>query len=322
MKRVLSGMQPSGKPHLGNYLGAMRQHIAMQEKYECFYFIANYHALTTVRDPEKMREMSLNLAIDYLALGLDPKKTIFFQQSDVPEVTELTWILDCITNMGLLERAHAWKDATEKGKKEKTVGLFNYPVLMAADILIYQSDIVPVGKDQKQHVEIARDIAGNFNNIFGETFKLPEPVIEDAVATVPGTDGEKMSKSYGNTIDIFAEEKELKKQVMGIITDSTPLEKPKDTKTCTVFKLYSQVASESEIKGLEDKYKSGGFGYGDAKKLLYERLLEHLSPFRQKRIDLEKKKDYVKEVLFEGGKRASSEAKKTLDIVRKKIGIN
>lgn len=314
-------MQPSGKPHLGNYLGAMRQHIAMQEKYECFYFIANYHALTTVRNPEKMQEMSLGLALDYLALGLNPEKTTFFMQSDVPEVTELTWILDCITNMGLLERAHAWKDATEKGKKEKTVGLFNYPVLMAADILIYQSDIVPVGKDQKQHVEMARDIAGSFNNIFGETFKLPEPLIKDEVATVPGTNGEKMSKSYGNTIDIFAEEKELKKQVMGITTDSTPLEKPKDPKTCTVFKLYSLIASESEIKGLEDKYKSGGFGYGDAKKLLYERLLKHLSPFRQKRIDLEKKKDYVKEVLFEGRKRASSEAKKTLDIVREKIGI-
>jgi tryptophanyl-tRNA synthetase len=273
MKRILSGVQPSGKPHIGNYLGAIRQHIEMQKDYECFLFIADLHALTTVRDAELMRKQSYELAVAYLALGLDPKKTAFFKQSSLPEHAELCWIFDCITKMPFIERAHAWKDAQAKGKKEVTVGLFNYPVLMSADILLYQPDLVPVGKDQKQHVEIARDIATNFNQTFGETFKLPDAFIKEDVAVVPGTDGQKMSKSYGNTIDLFGTDAELKKQVMGIITDSTPLEDPKDPETCNVFKLYKLFADKKEIQELAAKYKAGGMGYGDAKKTLLSKLM-------------------------------------------------
>ncbi|MBI2453476.1 tryptophan--tRNA ligase [Candidatus Peregrinibacteria bacterium] len=321
--RVLSGMQPSGSPHLGNYLGAMKQHIELQNKHdECFYFIANYHALTTVRDPKKLKEMSFELAVDYLSLGLDPKKSVFFRQSDIPEHTELTWIFDCITPMGLLERSHAWKDAKTKGKKEATVGLFNYPVLMAVDILMYHPHIVPVGKDQKQHVEIARDIATHFNMIFGTTFTLPEAMIKEKIAVIPGTNGEKMSKSYGNTIDIFAPEDVLKKQVMGIITDSIPLEKPKDPDKCTVFKLYSLLATKNEIQSLKEKYLRGGFGYGDAKKLLFEKILEELRPYRKAREKILKDKSSVEKILKEGAEKAKEIAEKTTLDVRRKVGLS
>lgn len=320
MKRILSGVQPSGRPHIGNYLGAIRQHIAMQKDHECYLFIADLHALTTVRDPELMRRQTYELAVAYLSLGLDPNKTAFFKQSALPEHAELCWIFDCITKMPFLERAHAWKDAQAKGKKEVTVGLFNYPILMSADILLYQPDIVPVGKDQKQHVEIARDIATNFNQTFGETFKLPEPLIKEDVAVVPGTDGQKMSKSYGNTIDLFGTDVELKKQVMGIITDSTPLEESKNPETCNVFKLYKLFANKKEIEELAEKYKAGGFGYGDAKKTLLSKLMEYFADARQKYNEILPKKDYVYDVLEDGAKRAKKVAANTLEMAKKKIG--
>lgn len=320
MKRILSGVQPSGKPHIGNYLGAIRQHIAMQKDYECFLFIADLHALTTVRDAELMRQQTYELAVTYLALGLDPNKTAFFKQSDLPEHAELCWIFDCITKMPFLERAHAWKDAQVKGKKEVTVGLFNYPILMSADILLYQPDIVPVGKDQKQHVEIARDIAINFNSTFGETFKLPEPFIKEDVAVVPGTDGQKMSKSYGNTVDLFGTDAELKKQVMSIVTDSTPIEAPKDPSKCHVFQIYKLFGNKAEVEELSAKYKSGGLGYGDAKKILLNKLLEYFAAARAKYSEILPKKDYVYGVLEEGAKKAKIVASTTLETAKKKIG--
>ncbi|EKD93274.1 MAG: hypothetical protein ACD_28C00189G0005 [uncultured bacterium] len=321
MKRVLSGIQSSGQPHLGNYFGAMKRHVEGQSQYESLIFIANYHALTTVRDPELLRKLTLDLAIDYLAIGLDPEKTIFFRQSDLPELHELAWIFSCITSMGLLERSHAWKDAKAKGKKEATVGLFTYPMLMAVDILIYKPNLVPVGKDQKQHVEMTRDIAEKFNHTFGETFPLPEPDIDESVQTVIGTDGEKMSKSYGNTISLFATDTEIKNQIMGIVTDSTPLEAPKNPDKCNVFQLYSHLANPQEIATLRDKYITGGFGFGDAKKLLLQKWHDTFDPFREKRFELEKNLDYVEEVLQSGAKKARSIAKTTLDEVRAKVGF-
>jgi tryptophanyl-tRNA synthetase len=322
-KRILSGVQPSGNPHLGNYLGAMKNHIAMQNDFESFIFIADLHTLTTVRDGKKLSELIIELAVDYLALGLDPEKTVFFRQSDLYEHVELAWILNCVTPVNMLEQAHAYKDSVAKGLKDSTAGLFTYPVLMAADILIYKPDLVPVGADQKQHVEIARDIAGKFNNIYGDVLKLPEPYIPEAVAYIVGTDGSsKMSKSYGNVIDIFADEPILKKQVMGIVTDSTPLETPKDPDKDTVFKFYTYFAAENERKELADKYRNGGFGYGDAKKLLLSKILEYFKPFREKRIELKKDLTYVKSVLKNGAERAREVAAKTLDKVREATGLN
>lgn len=320
MKRILSGVQPSGRPHLGNYLGAIRQHIEMQKNFEAYLFIADLHALTTVKDAVLMKEQTYDLAVSYLALGLDPNKTVFFKQSDLSEHAELCWIFDCMIKMSFLERAHAWKDALNKGKKEATVGLFNYPILQAADILLYQPDLVPVGQDQKQHVEMTRDIAITFNNTFGETFKIPEPHIKEEVAIVPGTDGQKMSKSYGNTIEIFAEESILKKQIMGIVTDSTPLEKPKDPDKCNVFQIYKLIATKKEFSELKEKYLKGGFGYGDAKKLLLQKILEHFSESRKKYKELFAKKDYVYGVLEEGAKKAKIVSSKTLEEVKKRIG--
>lgn len=322
MKTIFSGIQPSGTPHLGNYLGAMRNTVTMQNKFHCRIFIADLHALTTVRDPKKMREATLEIVIDYLALGLDPEKTIFFRQSDVPAHTELAWILSCQTPAGLLERAHAYKDAIAKGTKEATAGLLFYPVLMAADILLYQPDLVPVGKDQKQHIEIARDLAIKFNHHFGETFKLPEEYTPEDVGTIIGTDGEqKMSKSYGNTIDFFAEESILKKQVMGIKTDSTPLEKPKNPETCAVFKLYRYFSSPEEQNTLAEKYRQGGFGYGEAKRILLQKILEYFGPYRKKRIELQSDLSYVEQVLKEGAKKAQDIANSTLHMVKKRVGI-
>lgn len=324
MERVLSGMQPSGNPHLGNYLGAMRQHVEFSKNpdYECFYFIADLHALTTVRDGDILRKLSHELALDYLALGLDTDKTVFFRQSDVPEVTELAWILDCLAPMGLLERAHAWKDAQAKGNKEATVGLFNYPVLMAADILIYGSQIVPVGQDQKQHVEIARDLAGKFNQHYGETLVLPEPLIKKEVAVVPGVDGQKMSKSYGNVIEIFADAGTLKKQVMGIKTDSKGVSEQKDPKTCLPYLLYQHLASVQEQKDLESKLKEGGMGYAELKTILLEKLLAYFGVARERRLELETKKNYVNDILHDGGKKARKKARETMEKVREKIGLS
>lgn len=319
-KRVLSGVQPSGHPHLGNYLGAMRRHIEMQEEYECFLFIADLHALTTVKDADLMKAQTYELAAAYLALGLDPEKTVFFKQSAISEHAELCWIFDCLVTVPFLERAHAWKDAKNKGVKEATMGLFNYPVLQAADILLYKPDLVPVGKDQKQHIEMTRDIATTFNNLFGETFKLPDPEIKEEVAVVPGTDGQKMSKSYGNTIDLFAPENDLKKQVMGIVTDSSPVEDPKNPDKCNVFQIYKLLASPEETKDVENKYRQGGFGYGEAKKLLLQKILSNFEQSRNKYEKLIGKTDFITQILEEGAKKAKSIAISTLDEVKEKTG--
>jgi tryptophanyl-tRNA synthetase len=320
--RILSGVQPSGKLHLGNYFGAIKQHIALQEipNAERFYFIADYHALTTVQDAAKLREYVQGVAIDYLALGLDPEKSVFFRQSDVPEVQELSWLLATVTGMGLLERAHSFKDKIAKGIKP-SVGLFYYPVLMAADILIYKSNQVPVGQDQIQHIEMTQDMAGYFNATFKkEVFVRPEGKLS-TTPKVPGTDGEKMSKSYGNTIDLQASEKELKKVVMSVKTDSTPVEQPKNPDTDNVFALYSLFASDVEKAALAARYKAGGMGYGDAKKLLLEKVVTHFAPYRQKREELLAKPDYVNQVLANGAAKARAVAKATLDEAKQACGL-
>lgn len=320
-KRILSGVQPTGMPHLGNYFGAMKHHVEMQNDFESFIFIADLHSLTSVRNPKILQELIIGLATDYLALGLDPDKTVFFRQSDVKEHTELTWILNCVTPVSMLEQAHAYKDAVAKGSKDATAGLLDYPVLMSVDILLYKPDLVPVGKDQKQHVEITRDIAGKFNNIYGETFKLPEPHIHKDFGYIIGTDGEKMSKSYGNVIEIFADEKKLKKQVMGIVTDSTPVESPKDPEKDNVFKIYSYFASEEEKKSLAEKYFAGGYGYGDTKKLLLEKILKHFKSYRDEHAKLKANTDYIKDVLKKGTEKAKEVAGKTMEDVREKVGL-
>jgi tryptophanyl-tRNA synthetase len=319
-KRVLSGVQPSGKLHLGNYFGAIRQHIALQEDHECFFFIADYHALTSLHDPEQLRANVHDVAVSYLALGLDPAKVAFFRQVDVPEVTELAWILSCVTGMGLLERAHSYKDKIARGLSP-SVGLFTYPALMAADILIYRSHLVPVGQDQVQHIEMTRDMAGYFHQCFNTTvFPLPNYKL-DVAASVPGIDGKKMSKSYGNTIEIFAEGKALKKTVMSIVTDSTPLEAPKDPDKCNVFALYRLFAAEAEQKDLAEKYRAGGLGYGAAKTLLYEKIEAYFAPARQRRQELLKDPGFVEDVLRQGAARARAEAQVTMDLVRKAVGL-
>src|SRR5438874_6911328 len=275
-KRIMSDVQPSGKLHLGNYFGAIKQHIALQDEAECFYFIADYHALTTVQDAQVLSENVHDVAVTYLALGLDPDKAVFFRQSDVPEVTELTWILSTVTNMGLLERAVSYKEKTEKGI-EASVGLFAYPMLMASDILIYRSHLVPVGKDQVQHIEMTQDIAGRFNRAYGNVFPIPNYRL-DKESKVPGTDGQKMSKSYGNTIEIFAEGKPLKKTVMSIVTDSKPVADPKDPEHCNVFALYSLFATEAERTAMAERYRAGRMGYAVAKERLWEKINAHFQP--------------------------------------------
>src|SRR5436305_8560221 len=280
--RILSGIQPSGVLHIGNYFGMIRPAIALQTEGEAFYFIANYHALTSVRNPDQLRENSRGVAIDFLACGFDPDHGTLFLQSDVPQVAELEWILSTVAPMGLLERAHSYKDKLSRGMAA-SAGLFTYPVLMAADILIYDSDIVPVGKDQKQHIEITRDLAVKMNETYGELFKLPEPRIQPQTETVPGIDGQIMSKSYGNTIDIFGEEDETRKRVMSIVTDSTPLEAPKAPARSTIFQLYSLFASNNEIADMRERFQRGGTGYGDFKKQLFAKLWEYFAPMRKRR---------------------------------------
>ena len=318
--RILSGIQPSGKLHLGNYFGMMKPALQLQERGETFLFIANYHALTTVSDPVRLREDTYDVALDFLACGLDPKRTVFFRQSDVPEVTELTWLLSTITPMGLLERCHSYKDKLAKGIAPMH-GLFAYPVLMAADILIYQSNVVPVGRDQKQHVEVTRDIAIKFNNQYGTVFTIPEPSIQEDVAVVPGLDGQKMSKSYGNTIELFGDPKETKARIARIVTDSTPLEAPKNPDTCNIFALYKLFATPEEREALAAKYRAGNFGYGHAKKALLEAFEAKFAPLRQKREELAKNRDYVESVLADGATRARAEARKTLKAARQAMGI-
>ena len=319
--RILSGIQPSGVLHIGNYFGMIQRGIALQTEGEAFYFIANYHALTSVRDPDALRENSRRVAVDFLACGFDPERGALFMQSDVPQVTELTWILSTVAPMGLLERAHSYKDKLARGMPA-TVGLFSYPVLMAADILIYDSDVVPVGKDQKQHIEITRDLAVKMNETFGNVFKLPEPRIHAATETVPGIDGLKMSKSYGNTIDIFGDEKEMRKKVMSIVTDSKPVEAPKDHATSTIFQLYSLFASKNEIAEMRERFRKGGTGYGDFKKQLFEKLWEYFSPMRKRREKILADKLYVDSVLVRGARRANEIANDVMTRVRSAVGLN
>jgi tryptophanyl-tRNA synthetase len=319
--RVLSGIQPSGKLHIGNFFGAMRQHLQLQAKHESFYFIADYHALTSNPNPADIPGNVLDVAMDYMALGLDTEKTVFWCQSDVPEVTELTWLLSCITPMGLLQRCTSYKDKVAQGLSANH-GLFAYPVLQAADILIFNSNLVPVGADQKQHIEVTRDIAGYFNNTYGETFVIPEEHIIESVAVVPGIDGRKMSKSYGNTIEIFEPQSSVKKKVMKIVTDSTPVEEPKDPSKCNVFALLKLVASAEELSQWENRYRSGGMGYGEAKKRLAELLIEYFEPYRQKRAEMENNKDMVKEMLAKGAQRAKAIASQTLVKARKAVGLD
>ena len=318
--RILSGIQASGLLHIGNYFGMMRPAIALQAEGEAFYFIADYHALTTVRDPKALRENTRRVALDFLACGLDPERAALFQQSDVPQVTELAWILSTVAPMGLLERSHSYKDKLARGLAA-TVGLFNYPVLMAADILMYDSDLVPVGKDQKQHIEITRDLAVKVNDTFGEIFKLPEARIQAATEVVPGIDGQKMSKSYGNNIDIFGDEKETRKRVMSIVTDSTPVDAPKDPAKSIIFKLYSLVASKDEIAKMRDQFLKGGAGYGDFKKQLFDKLWEYFAAMRKRREEILSDKSYIDNVLARGAERANGVADQVMQRVRNAVGL-
>ncbi len=318
--RILSGIQPSGVLHIGNYFGMMRPGIALQAEGEAFYFIADYHALTSLRNPKALRENSRRVALDFLACGLDPERAALFRQSDVPQVTELAWILATVAPMGLLERAHSYKDKVARGMTA-SAGLFNYPVLMAADILIYDSDIVPVGKDQKQHIEITRDLAVKMNETYGEIFKLPEPRIQTATEVVPGIDGQKMSKSYGNNIDIFGDEDETRKRAMSIVTDSTPLEAPKDPARSTIFQLYSLFASNNEIADMRERFQRGGTGYGDFKKQLFAKLWEYFAPMRKRREEILADKSYIDNVLDRGAKRANRVANQVMQRVRGAVGL-
>ena len=318
--RVLSGIQPSGKLHLGNYLGAMRQHIELQDGHEGFYFIANYHSLTTVQNSDTLRKWTVDVALDYLAMGLDPERVALFRQSDIPEVVELAWLLATVTGKGLLERATSYKDKIAKGLSP-SMGLFCYPILMAADILIYRSDLVPVGKDQVQHVEMTQDMAGYFNTTFGrEVFKRPEPKLNEALI-VPGVDGQKMSKSYGNAIDLFDTPQRTRKRIMSIKTDSTPVEAPKNTETCNVFLLYKLMATRDEITALDERYRAGGMGYGEAKELLVQVVERTLGPARERREKLAADPDYVEDILVAGAAKARTVAREVMADARDACGI-
>jgi len=318
--RILSGIQPSGQLHIGNYFGMMRPMIENQDKGELFAFIVNLHALTTVHDRERLARDTLNAAADFIALGLDPERCVFWVQSDMPEVCELSWILSTMTPLGLLERCHSYKDKVAKGISPSH-GLFAYPVLMAADILIFQADVVPVGKDQKQHLEVARDIAAKFNNTYGETFKLPEPQISDELAVIPGTDGQKMSKSYGNTIPIFAGKDELKKRVMAIKTDSTPVEEPKDPDRCNLFQIYRLFAPEDRLRDTLDLYINGGAMYGKIKLELVELIWDYFAAAREKREQLLADPDGLKAILARGAEKARAAAAPTMELVRRRTGL-
>ena len=323
MKRILSGIKPTGAPHLGNYFGMMKPAIELQSQGEAYYFIADYHALTTVRDPQAMRDNTRGVALDFLACGLDPHMATIFRQSDVPEHTELAWILSCVTPMPMLENCHAYKDHVAKDKVS-VHGLFAYPVLMAADILLYDSNIVPVGRDQNQHVEVTRDIATVMNRTFGKSaplFVMPEPSILAQMATIIGLDGQKMSKSYNNTIPLFEAEKPLRKKIMSIVTDSTPVESPKDPTHSSIIALYRLFASESDVATMEADFRAGGQGYGVFKLRLFDALWEHFRPMREKRAELAADLSYVDGVLRDGAERARAVAAKTMERVRLATGL-
>lgn len=319
--RVLSGIQPTGRFHWGNYFGAIRQYIELQgERENAFYFIANLHALTTVRDRQVLAQNTLDAALDLLALGLDPDRATLFVQSDVPEVSELCWLLMTGTPMGLMERCHAYKDKKAKGLTADA-GLFTYPVLMAADILIYDSDVVPVGEDQVQHIEVARDLAASFNHLFGETFILPKAKLLDNSARVPGVDGEKMSKSYGNTLELFTEPKALRKQVMRIVTDSRPMEQPKEPGTDHLYQLYWLFANESQREEMAAMYRRGGFGYGEVKKALADLAVDYYAEARARRLELESKPDRIREILGDGAATARKKAAEVLQRAQRACGV-
>jgi tryptophanyl-tRNA synthetase len=320
MQRILSGIQPSGQLHIGNYFGMMKTMIANMETSDLFVFIVDLHALTSVQDREKLAAGTLEAAADFLALGLDPGKCTFWVQSDVPEVCELSWILSNITPMGLLERCHSYKDKIARGIAANH-GLFAYPVLMAADILLYQSEIVPVGKDQKQHLEVARDIAIKFNNTYGETFVVPEPAISESTAIVPGLDGQKMSKSYDNTIPIFLDDKPLRKRVMAVQTDSTPVEDPKNPDNCNLYALLQLFASEEKMTEVHDLYVNGGAAYGYLKQDLFELIRDYYADARSKKKELLRNQDYLREILRKGADKARTKAVETLDAVRDRVGL-
>ena len=320
--RVLSGIQSSGKLHLGNYLGAIRQHIELQREHECFFFVANYHALTTVHDPDEMRARTLDVALDYLALGLDPSRAALYRQTDLPEVCELAWILGCVTGKGLLERAVSYKDKLDRGLPA-SMGLFCYPVLQAADILIVSADAVPVGRDQVQHIEMTQDMAGYFNNAFGRgeaILKRPEARLNQAY-TVPGVDGQKMSKSYGNAIDLFDTPRNTRKRIMSIVTDSTPVDAPKDPGTCNVMAILSLMVDDDERREWEQRYRAGGMGYGEVKKRLADVFEQVIGPARERRVKLAADTDYVEDVLVEGAGKARRAALPLMERVRTACGL-
>ena len=318
--RILSGIQPTGLPHLGNYFGMMKPAIELQDKGEAYYFIADLHALTTVRDPDALRRNTREIAIDFLACGLDPARECLFRQSDITCIPELSWILATVTPMGLLERCHSYKDKVAKGLPS-SLGLFSYPVLMAADILAYDSDLVPVGKDQKQHLEVTRDIAVKINELYGEIFRLPEPMIRDESAAIPGTDGAKMSKSYGNTIELFMEEAPLKKRIMGIQTDSSPVESPKPTEGSAILGIYRTIASPADYAAMEESFRMGGTGYGDYKKRLFATVWEYFEGMRAERARIAEDPAEVDRILSEGAARAAAVAAPVMDRLRKAIGL-
>lgn len=321
MKTILSGIQPSGRLHFGNYFGAIRQHIKMQEEGDAFYFIANYHSLTSLTNGDELRQNTIDVTLDYLALGMNPERCTFFAQSDVPQVVELYWILGALTPVSLMEKSVAYKDKVAQGLAAN-IGLFTYPVLQAADILIYGSDLVPVGADQKQNLEISRDLAAKFNHTYGgEYLKIPDAYIVESVATVPGIDGRKMSKSYENAINIFDEGKTLKKKVMSIETDSTDLEEPKDPDKCNIFALIKLFADKQKTDEIAEKYRAGGYGYGHAKKELLGLINDYFGEAREKRRELEKNLDYVHDILREGSRKARLRAEEIMEPVRDATGV-
>jgi tryptophanyl-tRNA synthetase len=319
-KVLLSGVQPTGRPHIGNYFGAMRQYVKLQDTYDSYIFIADYHALTTVQNKDTLADLTFNLTVDYLALGLDPDKATLYRQSAVPQVTEAAWIFNCLVTVPYLERAHAFKDKVANNQIP-SMGLFDYPVLMAADILLPQADVVPVGADQKQHIEYARDIAEKFNTTFGETLSLPEPLILPDAATVPGIDGRKMSKSYNNDIYLFAPADELKQRVMSIVTSSVGVGESLDPDTDNVFALHKLFAAPAELAELREKYQTGSIGYKESKELLFERMNDFLAPLRDRRAEVVANKDFIADILREGGKKAYDRYEETIAILREKIGL-
>ncbi len=319
-KIALSGIKPTGSPHLGNYFGMLKPTIDMQDEFNMYIFIADFHAMTTMHDKNELKLSIHNLILDYLAIGLDPEKTIFYRQSSIPEVTELAWMFNCLVTVPWLERAHAFKDRVARGV-DASVGLFDYPILMAADILLPQAEVIPVGRDQIQHVEMAREIARKFNNIYGETFVEPSEYIKEEVAVVPGIDGDKMSKSYGNIIPLFGTDKEIKKAIMGIITDSKKPEEKKNPEDCNVFALHKLITSEPQLSEIKKGYEDGGLGYGDSKKILLENYLELIEPMRKKRKYYEENPGIVRQIIDEGNRKVQKIVKSKMKEIREKVGL-